>query len=184
MHRSLAARLARVRVLGRSPVNAYLRLNGFLWSRLPTRVIASTPARAYGRLLHGLVRVSAVRRQNFGTFFFRNRPLLKLIRRLAEDRASGSTLSTAFLACSNGSELYSVLWTVRSARPDLNVVAHAVDISPDVLALARKGVYSLDTPELVPARIFERMSVEEMRAMFDGSGDGRVAINAWLKEGI
>src|SRR5213592_3454142 len=25
-------------------------------------------------------------------------------------------------ACSNGSELYSVLWTIRCARPDLNVV--------------------------------------------------------------
>src|SRR5437867_11968772 len=90
MHRSLAARLARVRVFGRSPVNAYLRLNGFLWSRLPARVTVSTPARAYGRFLHGLVRLSAVRRQNFGTFFFRNRPLLKLIRRLAEDREWGS----------------------------------------------------------------------------------------------
>jgi len=184
MHRSLAARLARVRVFGRSPVNAYLRLNGFLWSRLPARVTVSTPARAYGRFLHGLVRLSAVRRQNFGTFFFRNRPLLKLIRRLAEDREWGSTLSIAFLACSNGSELYSVLWTIRCARPDLNVVSHAVDISPDILALAREGVYSLDTPELVPGRIFERMNVEEMRAMFDGNGDARVAVKAGLKEGI
>ena len=184
MRRSLAARLARVRVLGRSPVNAYLRLNGLLWSCLPARVVTSTPARVYGGFLHGLVRLSAVRRQNFGTFFFRNRPLLELIRRLAEGRDSGSTLSAAFLACSNGSELYSVLWTIRSTRPDLNVIAHAVDISPDVLALAQKGVYSLHTPELVPARIFERMNAEEMQAMFDDRGDARVAIKSWLKEGI
>jgi len=52
MRRSLAARLARVRVLGRSPVNAYLRLNGLLWSCLPARVVTSTPARVYGGFLH------------------------------------------------------------------------------------------------------------------------------------
>src|SRR5437879_13365964 len=95
MHRALAARLARVRVFGRSPVNAYLRLNGFLWSRLPARVPVSTPARAYGRFLHGLVRLSAVRRQNFRTFFFRNRPVLALIPCTAKARDPGRTRNRA-----------------------------------------------------------------------------------------
>src|SRR5438445_12707853 len=109
MHRSLAARLARVRVFGRSPVNAYLRLNGFLWSRLPARVTVATPARAYGRFLYGLVRLSALCRQNFGTFFFRYRPLRKLFRRLCGGRDWWSALTDAVLCCIKDSDLDTVL---------------------------------------------------------------------------
>ena len=139
MLRSLATRIARARVLGKSPVNAYLRLNSLVWKRVPSAVAASAPVHAYGSMLHALVRLSAIRRQNFGTFFFRNRPLLELIRRLADRHPSGSRVSLVVLACSNGSELYSILWTIRSMRPDLDVIVHAVDISPEIVALAQQG---------------------------------------------
>ena len=60
---------------------------------------------------------------------------------------------------------------------------HAVDVSKEVLELARKGVYSLKTPELVHAPIFKRLSGEEMREMFDTEGN-QVKIKSWIKEGI
>ncbi len=141
--------------------------------------------RSYASFLHRLVRLTAARRQYFGTFFFRNRPQLELIRRLADRRGIGSTLKMAFFGCSNGAELYSTLWTIRSERPDLKVISHAVDISPEILALAQKGVYSLNAPELVEEPIFARMTREEMQQMFDVDGKRQEAsIKSWIKEGI
>jgi SAM-dependent methyltransferase len=129
--------------------------------------------------------LSATRRQYFGTFFFRNRPRLTLTGRLLDQQGIGSTLRVAFLACSNGAEVYSTLWTIRSRRPDLRVIAHAVDISSDILKLAQNGIYSLKAPELVGEPIFARMSGNEMEAMFEASRDGDEAkIKSWLKEGI
>ena len=150
----------------------------------PPSLMTLRPICSYGNFLHTLVRLRANRRQFFGTFFLRNRPQLELIRRLSDQKSNGSTLRISVLACSNGAEVYSILWTIRSARPDLKVIMHAVDISKEVLELAQKGVYSLGTPELVRGRpIFERMTEEEMGEMFDREGD-QVKIKSWIKEGI
>ncbi len=65
----------------------------------------------------------------------------------------------------------------------MKVIMHAVDISMEILELAQKGVYPLETPELVGEPIFERLSEEEMREMFDREGE-RVKIKSWIKEGI
>jgi len=135
--------------------------------------------------LHRLVRLRAARRQYLGTFFFRNRPKLKLIRLLSDQRGIGSTLKIAFLACSNGAEVYSILWTIRSRRPDLKVISHAVDLSKEILEVAQKGVYSLKAYDLVGEPIFSRMHEEEMQEMFDSDRDaGEVKIKSWIKEGI
>src|SRR6185437_2586660 len=116
-------------LLGRSPTGFFLQLSRRIWDLLPIRVLNSYFVRRYGTWLHSLVCLRADRRQYFGTFFLRNRPALEFIRRLAEQRDQGSTLKIAVLACSIGAEVYSILWTIRSARPDLNVVVYAVDIS-------------------------------------------------------
>jgi hypothetical protein len=60
-----------------------------------------------------------------GTFFFRNRPALELMRRLVNAKLDDSTLRIAVLGCSIGAEAYSILWTVRSARLDLKVLLEA-----------------------------------------------------------
>jgi chemotaxis methyl-accepting protein methylase len=98
--------------------------------------------RTYGVWLQSLVRLVETRLQYFGTFFFRNRPALELMRRMADEKAEGSTLKIAVLACSAGAEVYSILWTIRSARPDLKVMMCAVDISREILNFAEKGIYT------------------------------------------
>jgi chemotaxis methyl-accepting protein methylase len=170
-------------VFGKSPTRAYVRLNRRLWRHVPAAALVLPPVRAYGAFLHRLVARRAARRQYLSTFFFRNRPQLALVRRLANARPADSTLRLAFLGCSNGAELYSVLWTIRTARPDLRVVARAVDISQEVLDLARAGVYSRTSAQLVGEPIFARISAEEMRGMFEGDGD-EVRVRAWLTDGI
>ncbi len=180
---SLAAKAARLRLFGKSPAGAYLRLNRQIWDIIPSSLRGFYPVRAYGAWLQSLVRLSATREQYFGTFFLRNRPMLELMRRLAEQKATGSPLRIAVLACSAGAEVYSILWTIRSARPDLNVVVHAMDISQQILSFAENGVYAPSTSGLVGSSIFERLTAREMEHMFDWEGDV-ASVKPWLREGI
>jgi 2-polyprenyl-3-methyl-5-hydroxy-6-metoxy-1,4-benzoquinol methylase len=133
--------------------------------------------------LHTLVLLRANRRQYFGTFFLRNRPALELMRRLVQQKVQDSTLKIVVLACSIGAEVYSIIWTVRSARPDLKVVVCAVDISEEILDFAEKGIYAPETSELVGSLLFERLTVHEKQEMFDWDGD-QAKVKSWLRDGI
>ena len=179
----ILAKAARLQVLGKSPASLYLRLNKRIWERLPSRVRNLHAVRSYGAWLHTLVCLTARRQQYFGTFFLRNRPALELMRCLAQQKAQDSTLRIAVLGCSIGADVYSILWTIRSARPDLKVLLDAVDISKEILSFAEKGIYTPDTSQFVSASIFDRLTEAEMVEMFDWEGD-RAKIKSWLREGI
>lgn len=179
----LLAKATRLRVFGKSPANFYLRLNKRIWHRLPSRLRDWKPIRSYGAWLHRLVCLRARREQYFDTFFLRNRPMLALIRHLCEQKAHGATLRIAVLACSAGAEVYSILWTIRSARPDLKVALHAVDISREILNFAERGVYDPNASVFVKPSIFERLTEQEKQAIFDWDG-GTAKVKPWLKEGI
>jgi len=183
----------------------YFLLNGWIWKHLPRPLSLLPPIRLYGRHLHTLVRMRATRRQAVATFFLRNRPELELMRRLLDQKGDGSSLQISVLGCSKGAEVYSIAWTIRSARPDLKLRMHAVDISQDVLEFAERGIYSLKSPDVLHApnhegvtetvdlawntsrdqdeSIFERMTDGEMEAMFNGEGD-QVTVKSWLRDGI
>jgi len=160
-----------------------LRLNKLIWSHLPPSFINLSPIHSYGMFLHTLARLQANRKQSFGTFFLRNRPELELIRRLSNQKNNGSPLEISVLACSTGAEVYSILWAIRSARPDLKVIMHAVDISKEVVEFAQRGVYSLKSTQLHDVSIFERMTENEIQEMFE-RGEDQLRIQPWIKEGI
>jgi chemotaxis methyl-accepting protein methylase len=105
-----------------------------------------------------------------GTFFFRNRPELELIRRIAEPIARLRPVKIAVLGCSNGAEVYSIRWALRSLQPGRQLVMHAVDISQSALDSARRGTYTLGVSELVREPVCALMTPEEIRGMFDGEG--------------
>src|SRR6266480_6608897 len=174
---------ASVQFFGKSPAGLYLRLNKWVWEHLPSRVRNLYPIRYYGAWLHTLVCLRAGREQYFGTFFLRNRPALELMRRLARHKAHSSSVRIAVLGCSIGAEVYSILWTIRSARPDLKVLMDAVDISKEILSFAEKGIYAPDTSQMVNASIFERLTEAEKAEMFDWEGD-RAKVKSWLRDGI
>jgi SAM-dependent methyltransferase len=179
----ILVKAARLQILGKSPAGFYLRLNERIWKRLPSRVRNLYPVRSYGAWLHTVVCLRARRQQYFGTFFLRNRPALELMRRLARQKAHGSTLRIAVLGCSIGTEVYSILWIIRSARPDLKVLLGAVDISKEILSFAEKGIYAPDASQLVGASIFERLNKAELVEMFDWEGN-QAKVKSWLREGI
>lgn len=168
---------------GKSLLGLYLRVNRAIWNRLPPAVRNSAAAYWYGTLLHRLVRYRSERRQYVGTFFLRNRPQLEQVRRLAAARPRGSEMRIAVLGCSIGAEVYSVLWTIRSARPDLRVRTSAVDTSAEVLEVAAKGIYSDAASGLVAESIFERLSETELKGIFDWQA-GVATVKPWLREGV
>ena len=179
--RSVARILAFV-MRRRSAAGLYIRLNTWLWARLPSRLRQTKLMRGYGTILHRVVR--RVERKKFtGTFFFRNRPQLELMRRLSAQKAAGSTLSIAILGCSIGAEIYSVLSTIRGPRPDLKVSVWAVDNSAEVLKIAREAVYTSELSDLVGSSIFERMPKWEFEEVFEGDGS-MARVRPWLREGI
>jgi SAM-dependent methyltransferase len=183
VYHPILTKAVRLQVLGKSPAGFYLRLNKWIWERLPSRVRDLHPIRSYGAWLHTLVCLRANREMYLGTFFLRNRPALELMRRLARQRARGSTLRVAVLGCSIGAEVYSILWIIRSVRPELKVLLNAVDISKEILSFAENGIYTPDTSQLVSASIFERLTEAEMVEMFDWEGD-QARVKSWLREGI
>jgi chemotaxis methyl-accepting protein methylase len=160
---------------------------------------------AYGAHLHRLIQLQAARRQRVGTFFFRNRHELELLIGLLDQNRLGSTLDLVVLACSKGAEVYSISYAIRCARPDLKISLRALDIEPEVLNLAARGVYPFKShdvsgapsPSFLPqggdaatnnlhdqgSSIFERMSSWEMEAIFDREGD-QVKVKPRFRDGI
>jgi chemotaxis methyl-accepting protein methylase len=139
--------------------------------------------RWYGAMLYKLVCRRANRRQFTGTFFFRNRAELEMMRRVVAAWPPNSMLHIAVLGCSVGAEVYSILWTIRSARPDLEVRLSAVDNSAEVLKVAQEAIYSDQVSDLVGAPIFERITPQEFEGMFANDQRG-ASIQSWLRQGI
>jgi len=171
-------------MLRRSLIEVYLQANRRVWKLLPSMFLNSELILSYGTFLQKLIRCSSKRRQYIGTFFFRNRPQLELMCRLVELNPSNSNLRIAVLGCSIGAEVYSILWTLRSARPDLKVQLCAVDVSSEVLSVAREGVYTGNASDFGGGgSIFERMTKEELEEMFEWKGR-EARVRPWIREGI
>lgn len=160
-----------------------LRIHRAIWNRLPRALRDTRPGRRYGSMLHARVRSSAERRQYLGTSFLRNRAQLEQIRRLAAAQPHGARFDLAVLGCSIGAEVYSVLWTIRTARPDLQVRTVALDISPEVLAVAERAVYSSKASALVGWSIFNRLSAAERDRIFDWEGN-EGTVKPWIRAGV
>lgn len=176
-------RLIRLKIAGKSPAGAFLRVNRWLWDHLPRGFTSRHSIQLYGNCVHTLARIKGERAQASSTHFLRNRPELDLIRRLLKLKNRDETLSIAVLGCSLGAEAYSVAWSVKSARPDLNLILSAADISRHVVEFAQRGVYSLLDSELTTKQIFERMTAVEMEEFFETSKEAAV-IRPRIKEGI
>ena len=183
-------------------VRAYLFQSGRIWNHLPASFRRLSPGRAYGSHLHALVCRYGERKQNHSTWFLRNRPEMELMRRLLDQKAHGASVNISVVACSKGAEVYSILWTIRSARPDLKICMHAVDIAQEIVDFAARGVYSHNSDDGAnapnheriaqtgdvtwkdqPVSIFVRMADEEVQAMFEIEGD-QARVRPWLKEGV
>jgi chemotaxis methyl-accepting protein methylase/mannose-6-phosphate isomerase-like protein (cupin superfamily) len=171
-------------------VTRYLWVARGIWRRIPARLRSLPVLVRYGAHLHSLVLRFVDRRQNHSTFFFRNRAELELMRRLTAHASQGSSIDVAVIACSKGCEVYSIAWTLKTARPDLTINLGAVDVSPEIVEFAKRGVYSLHDVDIDTYRDqlpgyspFMFMSESEKHEMFDQDGE-IVRVKSWVKEGI
>lgn len=202
---SWAERIVRLRVFGKSLTNAFLRVNRRVWNILAPSASRFRPIEWYGRLLHALARTNDIRAQALNTFFLRNRPELQLIQHLVSSKKEGETIRVAILGCSTGAEVYSVMWAIRTARPDLKLVMNALDVSGEAVEFAQRGVYPLKAKmtldgvrdcmaagrwrgepgsELVDSeQIFERLTATEKAQLFEFN-EHSATVKDWLKEGI
>jgi SAM-dependent methyltransferase len=177
------ARLLRLTVAGKSPVGAFLRINRRAWTHVPSSVAELGPVRSYGDFVHAVARKRGLRGQAFNTHFLRNRPQLELSRRLVQRQSSGERLRIAVLGCSMGAEAYSIAWTVKTARPDLQLILNAVDISKHAVEFAQRGVYPLTSSDPLVSTIFNRMTAAEREELFDEDGEA-ATVKAWIRTGI
>lgn len=172
-----------------------------IWNRLPNAWRNSAIGQGFGRLTHRLVSNNASRMHYVGTYFMRNRPELELMRCIVDHAPAQSEVKIAVLGCSKGCEVYSILWVLRTARPDLRYNIFAVDISEEVLNFAHCGVYTEDAVDDPPceaskpcdadritrrdqdASIFHRLSGRERDSLFEISAEA-VRVKALFREGI
>src|ERR1700729_1671513 len=181
MDQTVIGNILKSKVVGKLLVGAFFRPNQKLWSTFPHTVTKLRPLRAYGSWLHALARMRPVRMSYFYTSFFRNKPLLELARRLCDQHDNGSRIMITVLGCSIGAEVYSLLWTIRSKRPDLKIVVNAVDLSKEALEFARTGDYSSQLSLFTDAAVLAPVSMKEMSELFD-TGFDQLTIKPWLKE--
>ena len=177
------AALARVSIFGKSPVSACLKVNQWLWTKVPASILGLGPIHLYGRVLHKLVCARQRLEPFLPRFFVENRPKLELIRRLADTKKIGDTLRVAVVGCNVDGEAYSIAWQILSKRPDLRLFLHAVDVSKPAVERAKRGVYSLTASNWAGAPTFECMTPAEIDELFDR--EGAVArVKSWIREGV
>lgn len=157
------------------------RVIELFWSRLPRRVRSWKATQAIGRLIHRRVRrVQQRGGSNFTasyTRFFRNLPQLELLQDIALEMPRGVPLKIAVLGCSTGAELYSAVWMIRMARPELEVEALGIDISETCIQTAMRGLYPVEHTEVAG------ISETSYERLFSRKGDA-LYVQPWLRQGI
>lgn len=158
-----------------------------LWGHLPVGMRERGPFVVAGAWIHKLALRFSGRSQTVSTWFMRNGPLLLSIRDLLDNFEYGEKVRLCVVGCSTGAEMYSVLWTLRSARPDLKILPIGIDISESAVAKAKKGRYSKQDSELTGGILHSRsttiLSEEVLAQLFDADGDG-LRIKNCIAEGI
>jgi chemotaxis methyl-accepting protein methylase len=148
-----------------------------LWNRLPEVVRSRKTTEAIGRLVHWRVRRVQPRCVGSYTRFFRNLPQLELLRDVALEMPGGVPLKIASLGCSTGAELYSVVWMIRTARPEQEIQALGIDISRTCIETAARGVYPLQATEVagISETSYERLFTRQ---------EDTLRVQHWLREGV
>jgi chemotaxis protein methyltransferase CheR len=150
-----------------------------LWRRLPRPVRDGSQGQTLGNVIHALSRRFSSRGQSESTWFLRNEPLLSAILEIiSAGFGPGDPVRICSVACSTGAELYSVLWTVRKARPDLDVTAIGFDLSAAALERARHGCYLRHDWEFRGP-----LHEDTLHDLFDADGQN-LQVKDWVRKGI
>jgi chemotaxis methyl-accepting protein methylase len=159
-----------------------------LWELLPVDLRERPPLLGVGSWIHNQALKFSSRTQSGSTWFLRNEALLLTIRDIVADNAGHhDPLRLCVVGCSTGAEIYSILWTLRKAQPDLKILPIGIDISEAAIAEARAGCYSLSDSELTGGFLNSHkdpvLSEKSIRELFDKEGN-KLKIKNWIAEGV
>lgn len=121
--------------------NAVLWINQCLWTLVPESFRQSRLGLLWGRAIFRITGLRK-RRQLTTTWFFRNRPELAQLAELVQQMPDPGTLRMTVVGCSEGAEVYSILYILSKTCADLPVKLQAYDICEEALMIARGGRYS------------------------------------------
>lgn len=158
-----------VRMCGR----VFLRINERLWKRSPRTVRYGRLGLLWGRLIFFLIDKQADHLQLTTTYFFRNRPELRL---LADISASRDDLRLTVIGCSEGAEVFSIIHTILKARPNIKLNVQAFDISETAIDTARQGHFPRKS------RLFKYTNATELEELFEQAGETLKVKAAYRKE--
>jgi chemotaxis protein methyltransferase CheR len=147
------------------------------WDMLPNWLLSTSLFQKLGKLIHHAHVEWAGRHQTNSTRFLRNVPLLELLRDIVLKIPDGVTLRVFVMGCSTGAELYSLLWYLRDARPDLRISAIGADVIDGFVAKASSGVYSPEDQELL------WLSNPVLESLFDHV-DGTLRVKDWVRKDV
>lgn len=132
----------------RLPIKLAAKGARFVWELLPERIVSLPSFRKLGGYIHRAHIKWEKRYQSHFTRFARNPPLFELLKDLVSKIPYGRTLRVASFGCSTGAELYTLLWYLRTGRPDLHIFALGTDIVQAVIEKADRGEYAPHDDEL------------------------------------
>jgi chemotaxis protein methyltransferase CheR len=162
----------------RRPGAVASKVGRICWNRLPKLVLSTSLFLKLGKLIHNAHIKWAGRHQTNSTRFLRNVPLLELLRdRVLNVPGGVKKWRVIVIGCSTGAELYSLLWYLRSARPDFQISAIGADIIDGFVAKANSGTYSPHDEELL------WLSSPLRESFFDQVG-GALRIRDWIRKDI
>jgi hypothetical protein len=149
-----------------------------LWNKFGRPAQLRRTVQAIGKVVHH--RACRIQKRdplcNY-TRFFRNFPQLQVLRNLVLDMDHYAGLKLAVLGCSTGGEVYSALWMIRTARPDLKVSGIGIDISETNIQQAILGIYPLGSREV------EGITEITYPGLFTRQGD-TLRVEDWLRGGV
>jgi len=139
------------------------RINRYLWNWSPANFKNSRIGLRWGRLILKLVRLSGDG-QLTTTYFFRNRSELKLMEKIVSKYNSADSLKLTVVGCSEGAEVFTILYTCHKALPGVELKVSAFDIDEPALNVAKKARFKADS------RVLSTLTQEESKSLFDQDG--------------
>jgi chemotaxis methyl-accepting protein methylase len=180
----LLERMQRVSLLRKLVGRPGLRVLCLMWETIPASMKNWHSGRRLGQFIYRLIQMRSQREMSLFTRFLRNRAELEEYARLFSGYATGASVRLIVVGCSTGAEIFSIVWRLRKARPDLTIEAVAIDIDESCVNIGREARYSINSPEIQgPPERNLALSEAEIATLFDREGDTLVVKHS-IRSGI
>ncbi len=154
-----------------------LKVNTNCWEWVPESVKKSRFGLLWGRWIFRLVEVRGGRNQLTTTYFFRSRAEIYQWLNIVDNLMPAPELNISIVGCSEGAEVYTLVYAIRKRFPSLNLHIHGYDINEAAVTTAKEARYPSDS------QLLSKMTAEEQADLFDTDGEFS-RVKPMYREGI